>query len=128
MKLFVITFLVVLALVVPMKSFSQNSEESLQKVQVMLDKKVIKPAEIIQVNKDETYQINVAGLKPGSTVYINVKKAGIRLGKAEHKADENGKAMKLVDTPAGRATFSCKVTYINADNSSGELKFKLKVK
>ncbi len=82
-----------------------------------------------ELEKDQTYKLEVENLEPNSNVEVVVKFMGLFGVKKETEVvPESGKYWRLFDTPRRRGGASATVTYVTTDGQVRTKVFKLKVR
>lgn len=94
---------------------------------VKLDGQVIIPEGTITLDRDDTVYLEVEGVKPNSTVDVEVKKLGIKWMEDSYEVDESGGVKTIVFVPEKKITVNCKVTYYTPGNDLKTVEFKFKV-
>jgi len=98
-------------------------------VVVTLDGNPLEESEVYEIEKDNTFQLIVKGLKPNSEVFVKVKFAGpLGVKKETRTIDDSGTFRWLFDTPNRNVSANCEVTYQSASGRQHTRTFKLKVR
>ena len=97
---------------------------------VKIDGEQLDIQDVYELERDQTYKLEVENLKPGTQVEVVVKFMGLFGVKKEKKTGnpEKGKYWRLFDTPRRRGGANAMITYVTKDGQTRTKDFKLKVR
>lgn len=93
---------------------------------VLIDGKQVTAESTLIFDRDDTVYLEATGIKPNSSIYIKVKKLGIRWFEDNYEVDKTGEVKGVMQIPEEKLSVNCTVTYYSSDGKFHEVEFKFK--
>ncbi|MBX3102052.1 MAG: hypothetical protein KF690_06050 [Bacteroidetes bacterium] len=94
--------------------------------EVRVDNKIVAEQDEYTFNKDETYKLDVQGLKPNSILKLRYRKAGVKMQEQTIMADAEGKLSRLLEAPEKSIGVTCELELTTADGEDRLIRFRIK--
>lgn len=96
--------------------------------QLLIDGQEVAPGSKIKLKRDDTFRMQVKGLKSNSAIDLKAKFAGITVLNELFYVDENGELDHILTFPNMKANARCIAIYHDAKGHEKKAIFKLRVK
>jgi methionyl-tRNA formyltransferase len=94
--------------------------------EVRVDGKAVAEQDEYTFNKDETYKLDVQGLKPNTEVKLRYRKAAVKVQEQRIMADAEGKISRMLEAPEKSIGVTCELELTMASGEQRLIRFRLK--